>query len=56
MTFPDGIARTLYAVLGKDDKFVAPLVSFVKKTEQTPTRILKVARERLSLIKNQDTA
>lgn len=56
VTFPDGIARTLYAVLGKDDKFVAPLVSFIKKTEKTPTRILKLARERLSLIKNQDTA
>ncbi len=56
MTFPDGIARPLYAVLGKDDKFVAPLVSFIKMTEKTPTRIIKLARERLSLIKNQDTA
>lgn len=56
VTFPDGIARTLYAVLGKDDKLIAPLVSFIKKTEKTPTRILKLTRERLSLIKNQDTA
>ncbi|RRQ03987.1 type II toxin-antitoxin system RelE/ParE family toxin, partial [Corynebacterium bovis] len=51
--FPDGIARTLYITMGEDDSYIAPLVTFVKKSNKTPKRILDKAKSRLRTLKEQ---
>lgn len=45
----DGIARALY-VLAKVERVVVVLV-FVKKTQQTPARLVELARERAKEVK-----
>lgn len=45
ITGKDGIARTLYASVEKDTLCV--LLSFIKKTQETPARYLQLAEERL---------
>lgn len=51
VTGKDGIARTLYASIEKDTLHV--LVSFVKKTQETPQRYLRIAEERLARFRKE---
>jgi phage-related protein len=51
MTGRDGIARAIY-VIAKPKRVVTILV-FVKKTEKTPNRILKLAKVRAKEVKDQ---
>jgi phage-related protein len=47
---PEGIGRALYCFL--QGKRVSVLHAFIKKTEQTPDRDLKLARKRMKDVKN----